>query len=241
MATIDSAGVASYSFYINRTADWGWRDQELPALSKIRELGVKVIQFGCLGMAIEPGSLVIEEWLVRIRDEDSVTLSHDLNIRPAIGLSRERELERVKRINSFSHIIKASDADVSWLFGEEDPDKLEEIYKSWSEEKLLVITKGGEGSTIYFRGEKRDTPALPTKVVDTVGAGDTFMANLLGELMALDALGEEPNKRLASIPIGEIQKATRFASAASSIVCERVGCNPPTLAEVRVKLEIPAK
>jgi fructokinase len=62
------------------------------------------------------------------------------------------------------------------------------------------------------------------------------MANLLAELSALAALGANPSQRLAAIAVDDIQKATRFASAASAIVCERVGCNPPTVEEVVARL-----
>ena len=63
VATIDSAGVASYSFYTNQTADWGWTKEELPSISKLNDLGVQAIQYGCLTMAMEPGNKVIEQWL----------------------------------------------------------------------------------------------------------------------------------------------------------------------------------
>ena len=46
VATIDSSGSASYSFYVNGTADWGWTKDELPSLDLIQELGTNAIQFG---------------------------------------------------------------------------------------------------------------------------------------------------------------------------------------------------
>ena len=115
VATIDPNGVASYSFYTKDTADWGWTADELPTAETVQSLSTKAIQYGCLGMAIEPGNLVIEAWLKSFFDAQSVTLSHDLNIRPALGFDRKRELERVLRLNDQSHIIKASDADIEWL------------------------------------------------------------------------------------------------------------------------------
>jgi fructokinase len=38
-------------------------------------------------------------------------------MRPALGFERDVERERVERVNSFSHIIKASDEDIQWLYG----------------------------------------------------------------------------------------------------------------------------
>ena len=233
VATIDPNGVASYSFYTKDTADWGWTADELPDADAVRSLGTKAIQYGCLGMAIGPGNLVIEAWLKGFFDAQSVTLSHDLNIRPALGFDRESELERVLRLNDQSHIIKASDADIEWLYGLEEGSGLDDIASQWSKEKLVVVTKGPDGVSLYREGKRTDVAGQKVNLVDTVGAGDTFMANFLGELSALDALGDNPTSRLARLSDDELAQAARVANIAAGIVCERTGCQPPTLEETR--------
>jgi fructokinase len=235
VATINQDGVATYSFYLNGTADWGWTPQELPSIDAIEQLDAKAIQFGCLGMAIEPGSSVILNWLKQVSTANLLTLSHDLNIRPAIGFGREEELERVLEINKVSNIIKASDADISWLY-DADESSVEEIYQAWSMGKLLVVTRGADGVSIYRDASRIDVPGFEVKLADTVGAGDTFMAHFLGELSQLGALGSNPQERLAKVSEEDLIAAARFANAASSIVCERVGCNPPTKQEVENRL-----
>jgi fructokinase len=237
VATINEDGVATYSFYLNGTADWGWTPQELPSIEAIEQLDVKAIQFGCLGMAIEPGSRVILNWLRQVSTANLLTLSHDLNIRPAIGFRREEELKRVLEINKVSNIIKASDADIMWLY-DADKSAVEEIYQAWSMGKLLVVTRGAEGVSIFRDAQRLDVPGFEVKLADTVGAGDTFMAHFLGELYSLDALGDNPQQRLAKMDTKELMSAARYANAASSIVCERVGCNPPTKQEVQNRLAI---
>jgi fructokinase len=233
IANIDSAGVASYAFYINGTADWGWTQEELPSHQMLREVNASCIQFGCLTMAIEPGNLVIEKWLEGIEVTDQITLSHDLNIRSALGFKREVELDRVLRLNNLSHIIKASDADLEWLYELELGSNLDEIANNWSQGgKLVVITRGGDGASLYRNGERLDVRAPKINLADTVGAGDTFMANLLGELASLDALGSEPLSRLERLSDDQLLACASFAAVAAGIVCERHGCEPPTRAEV---------
>ena len=235
VASIDESGVATYSFYLNGTADWGWKPEELPNIDAIKALDANAIQFGCLGMAIEPGSKVILEWLKQLSAAKLLTLSHDLNIRPAIGFSREDELKRVLEINQVSNIIKASDADIRWLY-DADQGSVEEICQVWSMGKLLVLTRGAEGVSIFREGQRLDVPGFSANLVDTVGAGDTFMAHFLGELQSHGALGINPQERLEVISEKDLIASARYANAASSIVCERVGCNPPTKAEVEVRL-----
>ncbi|MFM1950884.1 MAG: hypothetical protein RL418_571 [Actinomycetota bacterium] len=238
VATIDNNGVASYSFYVDGTADWGWTDQELPSLATISELGTKAVQFGCLGMAIGPGNLVIEKWLQELATTESLTLSHDLNIRSALGFERETELERVLRLNTISHIIKASDADIEWLYNLDEGADMDAIAFDWSQGgKLVLITKGSEGAYLYRHGEKLHAPAPTISLVDTVGAGDTFMANFLGELLAHDGLGDDPHMRLERLNSDDLVSSASVAAVAAGIVCERQGCQPPTLRETSLRIQ----
>lgn len=239
VATIDSAGVASYSFYINGTADWGWTEAELPSHQMLREVDASCVQFGCLTMAIGPGNLVVEKWLKSIHEVDQITLSHDLNIRSALGFERDAELERALRVNRISHLIKASDADIEWLYDLPSGADLDEIAHAWaSEGKLVVITRGGDGASLYRNGKRIDVTAPKINLVDTVGAGDTFMANFLGELADLDGLGSKPLSRLERISDAQLHDAASFAAVAAGMVCERQGCQPPTKKEVQALIAL---
>lgn len=230
VATISESGSASYSFYLKGTADWAWQPAEFPSQEVIGGLGAKCIQYGCLTMAVEPGNLVVENWLSGL---NGLTRSHDLNIRPSIGFSPERELERVARINAFSDIIKASDADIEWLYGLDEGSNIDAIAHNWSEGgKLVVITRGGSGASLYRAGKRLDVAAPKIQLVDTVGAGDTFMANFLGELNTLGVLGSN----LGSVSDQDLIAAANFAAVAAAIVCESQGCEPPTKAEVIARL-----
>ncbi|NBU23584.1 MAG: carbohydrate kinase [Actinobacteria bacterium] len=234
VATIGEGGSASYSFYLNGTADWAWTPRELPTAAQIAEVGANCIQYGCLTMAVNPGSEVVSDWLASLAD---ITRSHDLNIRSALGFRREAELERVLRINQYSDIIKASDADLWWLFDLAEGSDLDEICHAWSSDsRLVVLTRGGDGASLYRSGKRVDVSAPKISLVDTVGAGDTYIANFLGELSELDALGSNPRARLAKLSDTELISAASFAAVAAGLVCERQGCEPPTKAEVEAIL-----
>jgi fructokinase len=237
VANIGDGGSASYSFYVDGTADWGWTESELPNAVELASLDTKAVQFGCLAMAIAPGGLVLEKWLKELYATNQMTLSHDLNIRSALGFERESELARVLRINAHSHIIKASDADIEWLYDLPLGAALDDIALSWSQGgKLVVITRGGDGATLFLNGNKLHAKAPKINLVDTVGAGDTFMANLLAELDLVGALGDEPISRLAKLDSAQLQTAAEVAAVAAGIVCERKGCEPPTLAETTARV-----
>lgn len=227
VVSINAQGSPTYSFYVNGTADWGWTKEELPNLE------AEAIQFGCLTMAMEPGNLVIEEWAKA--KSHNTTISHDINMRPALGFDQQKELTRVERVNAFSHIIKASDEDLEWLDPSRTPD---ETATEWSKNKLVLITKGSEGVDVYKDGTKLfNVPSRKINVVDTVGAGDTFTANLLGQLQENNHLGDNPTDKLMNIKNEDLHTFVHIAGIAASINCERAGAEPPTKADLHSVLE----
>ena len=64
----------------------------------------------------------------------------------------------------------------------------------------------------------------PVKVVDTVGAGDTFNAGILASLHEQGALSKA---RIASLSEAEILNALTLGAAAAAVTVSRAGANPP--------------
>jgi len=69
---------------------------------------------------------------------------------------------------------------------------------------LVALTRGHAGSLLYQAGEWSDRPSAPTRVVDTIGAGDAFAAALtLGmlskmPLASINALADEAARYVCS-------------------------------------------
>ena len=228
IVSLNEAGVPTYSFYVNGTSDWGWTKEELPTQEQLDKEQINCIQFGCLTMAMEPGNLVIENWA---RELKNVTISHDINIRAALGFDPNKEKERVERTNKFSHIIKASDEDIEWLY--QNKRNVDEVAQEWAKDKIVLITRGADGVSIFRNDERMDVPSRKINVVDTVGAGDTFCANLLGQLQDNNYLGKDLNQ----IPSEELKNFVYISGIAASITCERAGCEPPTQEDLARVLE----
>lgn len=158
---------------------------------------------------------------------DQATTSYDPNIRPFVVPPRAETLPMVEARVRLSTYVKASEEDFDWLYPGTPPS---EAAARWAGlgPKLVVMTRGGSGAEAHFRGERIVQPAPTIDVVDTVGAGDSFMAALLAAMAddgALGGGGRAPTE-------AEVGRWLLFAIAASAITCTRQGAQPPTRAEV---------
>ena len=93
--------------------------------------------------------------------------------------------------------------------------------------RYLLLLSGGERATLVRARGRLEVPVPRVRVVDTVGAGDTFMGALLVRLT------ERGNTR----GFGELgddawRDALAFAAAAAALNCTRPGADPPTRAEL---------
>ena len=80
----------------------------------------------------------------------------------------------------------------------------------------LVITRSGDGISIFSNGKRKDFPALSREVRDVTGAGDTVLAVFA-----------------ASIANGlDISNAAMLANRAASVVIGRLGCVAVSLNEI---------
>ena len=76
--------------------------------------------------------------------------------------------------------------------------------------KHLCVTKGSHGAVLLYDGELYYNSGFLVKVVDTVGAGDSFLGTLISQL--LDKVNP--------------QKAVDFACAIGALVAQSEGANP---------------
>ena len=216
VVSLDEQGGASYTFHFDDTANFGWQPDELPTLGE--EDWLHIASLSCV---VGPGNEILLDWLATLR----CGVSYDINVRPTVitdpavyWVRVEPWLEAVGRRQG---ILKASDVDVEFLAKAAGGADAVEIVTGWVERYglgLAVVTLGPDGAVaVEPGGAVTRVPGFPTEVVDTVGAGDTFMAGFLeGQV----------EQRLP------LEESLRRGAAAASIVCSRQGAQPPTAAEV---------
>lgn len=76
-----------------------------------------------------------------------------------------------------------------------------------------------------------EVPATPVEVVDTVGAGDTFMGALIDGMLAEGISGPRVRAVLESLGTPRLVALLHRAAKAAAITVSRPGADPPTRAE----------
>ncbi|TDO45036.1 fructokinase [Kribbella sp. VKM Ac-2527] len=215
-ATLDAAGVASYEF------DISW---EPPALTLLR--GCPAVHTGSIATVLEPGAEAIRKFLGTLVDQP-VTVTLDPNARPTITPDPEATWSAVRALAALSDLVKLSDEDCEFLRPGLTPDEIAAELLSVDRTKAVVITLGGEGALGVTRTAQVEVTAPTIDVVDTVGAGDSFMSALIAGLHARDLLGAV---RLDGLDEVALRDAVDYAVKAAAITCTRHGADPPTAAE----------
>lgn len=221
LATLDEHSTATYTF------DLHW---DLPTIP-VPE-GTGHVHTGSLGTILQPGAQSVTEALVAVREHG--TVSYDPNIRPGIMGELEPVRARVEELVRLSDVVKASGDDLEYLYPDESADA---VMTRWLGEgpSVVVVTLGPDG--VAYRvarepGEGR-APTAARTVVDTVGAGDSFMAGLLSGLLSSGLLGDPgARERLRSATLEDVRPAVARGIATSGITVGKAGAYAPALDEL---------
>jgi fructokinase len=224
-ATLDGRGRASYDFYAVGTADWQWTDTELARLPE----DATFVHTGSLAAALDPGARVLlRRWRSWHASGDRL-LSFDPNIRPSLGADRQATRQRVEAFVSASHVVKASDEDIGWLYPGMTVDEVLHLWSGLGPE-LVVVTLGADGTRWVQAGrEPRDTAGRAVDVVDTIGAGDAFASGLLS---GLAGAGCRLPGDVAALDAVAMDSVLSRATLVAAITCQRAGADPPSRSEL---------
>jgi fructokinase len=232
-AVLDALGAATYVFDL----DWQLPDVDLA--------GVRHVHTGSIGAALPPGATTVRRLLARAADA-GLTTSYDPNLRPGLVGTAEQERSAVEALVRQATVVKASDDDLAWLYAGTDTADPERAAAAWASSgpRLVVLTRGADGAIAWLGGRPDEPIALPAPrvdVLDTVGAGDAFMAGLLSGLLDDHLVGGAPGGRVdgaADVPTSQpwsaddVRPALRRALSVSSLTCARHGADPPRRSEL---------
>lgn len=212
-------GQATYTFYDDNTATRAIAATDMPKVPDDTE----AVFFGGISLCNPPVADSLLD-LALAQPADRLVMA-DPNIRPSFVSDHAGYRARLTALLGRADIVKLSDDDIDWLIeGDASiPEKGQAVLAMGP--KLLLLTRGGEGSTAYQAGGGEvHVPASRVEIVDTVGAGDTFNAGCLAALRAAGALRRDA---LASLDADTLTQMLTFAGRAAAVTVSRAGANPP--------------
>ena len=133
----------------------------------------------------------------------------EINFSMSPGALIAQNPSRAYRLAQRAKLIVGSRAEMSEIFrcAEDELDTISSDFIKEEPGKIIAITKGGEGATIYSDHGKVNIPIFNVPVVDTTGAGDAFTAGMLYALTR----GRTP------------KEAGKIGAACSAICIQEIG------------------
>ncbi len=218
-AVLDASGAATYDFAITWDVAPGTRADDATI----------AVHTGSIAAVLEPGASAVHDLVLAARKRSTIT--YDPNARPSLMGTAESALARIEPLVAAADVVKVSDEDVEWLRPGADPV---EVARTWAARgpAIVVVTFGGEGAVAVCPAGEVRVAAPRVEVVDTVGAGDTFMGALIDGLWERDLLGGDRRDALRAIDLASLTEVLERCVAAAAITVSRAGANPPRRAEL---------
>jgi fructokinase len=226
VAQIGDSGAATYSFYVEGTSA-----ADLSAVQALAVLAAvpRVLCVGTLGLVLEPAASSYEALVDAVAPD--VLVAVDPNCRPAVVRDPEAYRARLAHVLARTDVVKVSTEDLDYLTPDIDhvggAEQLRDLGPS-----VVLLTDGGRDVTVIAETWRRVVPVPKVTVVDTVGAGDSFLG---GVLAMWEALGLGRDELLDE---QTVVAAVEFGIAVSAITCGRTGAEPPRVDELSPDLQV---
>jgi fructokinase len=215
IAQIDEHGAATYRFMMEGTS----------AAAVTSELAVSAmspdctaIHVGTLGLVLQPLADAAVAVVAAARPEQIVMV--DPNCRPSVMTSSEVFDRTLAAVLTRADVVKVSGDDLAFMSPGVDP--LIAATQLHSRSGAVVLFTDGANSVWVIANDTRVELAVPkVRVVDTVGAGDSFSGGFLAYL-SQHGLHRDSLSR-----IEVLTAAAEFGIQVAGLTCQRAGAQPP--------------
>lgn len=221
MVETDENGHPSYSIYSNGTADCSMELTDIPAELDARD---QLIHLGSFATVLDPSGATLREFAKRNAATHFIT--YDPNVRLVVVPEVDQWREKTEALLPLAGMVKASDEDLGIIYPDRPVEQfIEQALVAGAD--ICMVTKGPDGALIGSAdGRLMQIPGVKVDVVDTVGAGDTFMAASMHYLASQNACAKGKARDVDLAEMG------MFAVKAAAITCSRRGADLPSLADI---------
>ncbi len=174
-------------------------------------------------------------WIANEARNNNIKIALDINWRPTFWDSNflsgtnpnQNAMKKISSLIEISSLIKVAKEEAIAFFQTEDPKYLG---KSLKNNPYVIITNGANPVGWWIKGFQGTTKTIcPPEVIDTTGAGDSFTAGLIHQII------RNPHANTRK----DLSKIIQFAAACGALTCSGAGgISPqPSQSEVNFFLE----
>ncbi|CAN5379201.1 carbohydrate kinase [soil metagenome] len=169
---LDSTGQATY--IIPEPVSWDNMETN-DELTKAAEQASAIV-FGSLACR----SKTTRDTLLNVLDETTALKIFDVNLR-----APHYSLATIETLSAKADVVKMNEDEAALLIGGGNGDLKEKIteFQKKYHPQTICVTRGENGAIIWHDYEFFEHPGYPVDVVDTVGAGDAFLATFVMGLL----------------------------------------------------------
>jgi fructokinase len=211
-ATIAADGSATYGFNM----PWELTTETFNAVESTPSL----VHTGSIGALLQPGSAAVETYFSTT--PLGVARTFDPNIRAALLPDHAEAQAAVQHLAALSDVVKLSDEDAAWIFPGASEEAVARTLLT-ARTSLVAITRGSDPAILASELATVLIPAHRVDVIDTIGAGDAFMAGLIDAwLQATDT----------TLDAAALDRLGEHAALCAALTVQRAGAVPPTRSEL---------
>jgi len=162
----------------------------------------------------------------RMAKERGLLVSYDPNWRPSLWDDHEAAREILWQMMPLTDIVKVADEEWEFVTGTSDLAEGAEKLRA-AGPRLVIVTRGAEGAYFDCAATRGEVAGFNVEAIDTLGAGDAFVAGMLTRILEHESLEAVLNE-------AKLREIVRFANACGAIATQKPGAIPslPTHGEV---------
>lgn len=220
-----SDGMKDITFYRHPGADIQLSPDELDA-DYIQS--AELFHYGSVSLSHSPSR---EATLAAIQAAKAggAMLSYDANLRLMLWDDADAAKRWIWEVLPYADVVKISEEEWEFIMG--DVSFATGAKRILEQGASLVVVTLGEKGCYYTNGSAEGAvDGFAVNAVDTLGAGDAFVAAMLSQLV--------PHENLLSLGTSQLEMIMRYANAAGALATQKVGVIPalPTAAEIEAFL-----
>ncbi|OPJ60586.1 carbohydrate kinase family protein [Clostridium oryzae] len=205
------SGERDFSFYRNPSADMFLDQCEIsPQWFKSGD----ILHFCSVSLVDAPVRMAHIAAISAVKEKGGF-ISFDPNIRLPLWQDHEEYKRVIRSFVEYADIIKVSEDELEFITGFSDEEKAIAWFLNFNV-KILIITRGKDGVSAFYKGYKVTVNGYKVKAVDTTGAGDSFIGAFLYQICnnKLDIMNIEKS---------EIKDILKFSNAVAALTTMNKG------------------